>query len=78
MGLKGRRPNIKHGRYSRALVIPASMEKGDESTFAGNRLWLVDPRGEIPEADLLEFLEEHVEPEFWPWLKEKKDVSKNE
>lgn len=73
MGLKDRRPNIKHGRYSRALILPAAIEKGNESTFAANRLVLVDPRGEIPEEDLLEFLEDHIEPQFWPWLKEKQN-----
>jgi hypothetical protein len=71
MGLKGRRPNIKHGRYSRALILPAILEKGVQSTFAGNRLMLVDPRGEISEEDLLEFLEKYIEPQFWPWIKEK-------
>ena len=49
-------------------MLPASIEKGDESTLAGNRLLLVDPRGEISEEDLLEFLEEHIEPNFWPWI----------
>jgi len=71
MGLKTKRSNIKHGRYSRALVIPAAIEKGETSTLAANRLMIVDPRGEISENDLLEFLEQHVEPNFWPWLKEK-------
>ena len=68
MGLKDRRSNIKWGSYSRALVLPASLEKGKESTLAGNRLLLVDPRGVISEDDLLEFLEMFVEPAFWPWL----------
>lgn len=73
MGLKDKRANIKHGRYSRALVLPAKIKKGDESTLAANRLILVDPRGEIPEDDLLDFLEKYIEPQFWPWLKEKRD-----
>jgi len=71
MGLKDRRSNIKHGRYSSVLVLPASIEKGDESTLAANRLILVDPRGEISADDLLEFLESHIEPAFWPWMKQK-------
>ena len=71
MGLKDRRSNIKQGGYSRVLVLPASLEKGEESTLAANRLLLVDPRGEIPESDLLEFLEAFIEPNFWPWIKEK-------
>jgi flagellar biosynthesis chaperone FliJ len=47
---------------------------------------LVDPRGEIPEDDLLDFLEKYIEPEFWPWLRQKqkevqeleKEVAENE
>ena len=76
MGLKDKRSNIKWGRYSSALVLPASIEKGEQSTLAANRLILVDPRGEIPESDLLEFLETYIEPAFWPWIKEKE--TKNE
>ena len=72
--LKDRRSNIRWGRYSSVLVLPASIEKGRESTLAGNRLLLVDPRAEINEDDLLEFLETFVEPYFWPWyLKKRKD-----
>lgn len=71
MGIKDRRSNIKHGRYSTALILPANIEKGSESTIAANRLLLVDPRGLIPERDLLQFLEKYIEPQFWPWLKEK-------
>jgi len=73
LGLKDRRANIKHGQYSRALVLPAKIKKGEESTLAANRLILVDPRGEISEDDLLEFLERFIEPEFWPWVKEKEN-----
>lgn len=72
MGIKDRRNNLKHGQYSRVLVIPASLEKGEQSTLAANRLILVDPRGEIDEGDLLEFLETHVEPQFWSWIKNKR------
>ena len=72
--IKDKRSNIKWGRYSSALVLPASIEKGKESTIAANRLMLVDPRGEINESDLLEFLEKYIEPEFWPWLKEKQTI----
>ena len=71
MGVKDRRANIRHGRYSRALILPASIEKGEESTLAANRLVLIDPRGKIPEGVLLEFLEEHIEPRFWTWYIEK-------
>lgn len=71
--IKDKRRNIKHGRYSNVLVIPASIQKGPESTLAANRLLLVDPRGEISASDLLEFLEQYVEPYLWPWLKEKQE-----
>lgn len=71
MGLKDRRSNNQCGKYSTALVLPAKIAKGKESTLAANRLILVDPRGEISETDLLEFLERYIEPEFWPWLKRK-------
>jgi len=71
MGIKARRANIQHGKYSAALVLPAALKKGKNSTLAANRLILVDPRGEITEDDLLEFLETYIEPEFWPWLKMK-------
>jgi hypothetical protein len=76
MGLKDRRSNIKHGKYSLALVLPATIEKGQQSTLAANRLVLLDPRGEINEKDLLEFLETFVEPNFWPWYT-KKNQQKN-
>jgi len=72
MGLKDRRSNIKWGRYSSALVLPASIEKGKESTLAANRLMLVDPRAEIDEKHLLEFLENYIEPKFWPWYMQKR------
>lgn len=69
MGIKDVRSNIKHGRYSRALVLPANLKIGEKSTIAANRLILVDPRAEIKEDDLLQFLEEYVEPQFWSWRK---------
>ncbi|MFQ5758619.1 MAG: hypothetical protein ACE5IF_02960 [Candidatus Bathyarchaeia archaeon] len=71
MGLKDKRSNIKHGKYSRVLVLPASLKIGEESTLAANRLVLVDPRGEINEDDLLQFMENFVEPYFWSWIRNK-------
>ncbi len=71
MGITAKRSNVKHGRYSTALVLPANIEKGSESTLAANRLILVDPRGEISGQDLLEFLETYIEPSFWSWIREK-------
>jgi len=72
MGTKTRRSNIKHGKYSLALVLPANIKKGEQSTLAANRLVLIDPRAEIDEEDLLEFLETYIEPQFWPWYQKKK------
>lgn len=72
MDIKARRSNIRYGRYSRVLVLPASLEKGRESTLAADRLILVDPRGEISEDDLLEFLETYVEPKFWIWMEKRR------
>jgi hypothetical protein len=76
MGIKDKRSNMKWGRYSTALVLPALIEKGKESTLAADRLIILDPRGEIPEDDLLEFLENFIEPRFWPWLKEQRKKKK--
>jgi len=72
MGIKGRRSNIRYGAYSKVLVLPAGIVKGEKSTLAGNRLLLVDPRGEISEDDLLEFLETYIEPYFWAWYTKKR------
>ena len=77
MGVKDRRRLNKTGRYSYALTIPASLEKGEVATLAANRLLLADPRGEIPEEDLLEFLETVIEPRLWQWLENKRIVRKN-
>jgi hypothetical protein len=72
MGIKLRRSNLPHGVYSRAVVLPANLEKGSFSTMACDRIILLDPRGQISEDLLLEFLEDEVEPRFWSWLAEKK------
>jgi len=70
MGFADRRCNVKRG-YSTSLVIPAKLKVGKESTLAGGRLILLDPRGEIDENDLLDFYETYVAPQFWIWLKSK-------
>lgn len=76
--MKGRRSNIRYGQYTRVLILPAAIEKGKESTLAGNRLLLVDPRAEISEDDLLEFLETFIEPKFWPWYQKKRKEARGE
>lgn len=83
MGLKGKRRNIKTGKYSQAFIIPAALKIGDSSTYAADRLIIIDPRGDIPADQLLQFLEDHIEPDFWPWLAEqnrdpKKEQEKND
>ena len=75
MGLKDRRANNPHGKYSKSLVLPAKLKIGKESTLAANRLILVDPRGEINEDDLLDFLEKYIEPQFWSWFAKKQKES---
>jgi len=47
---------------------------GKVSSIVVSRLLLADPRGEIPEKDLQEFMENYVEPTFWIWYNEKKGV----
>jgi hypothetical protein len=67
---KWRRRNYQLGG-SRALTYPSDIAVGEEASVAGNRLLLIDPRGEINEDDLAEFLEKHVEPAFWKWWRAK-------
>jgi len=74
MGIKDKRRITRTGRYSFSVTLPANLEKGEEATMAANRLVLMDPRGEIPPGKLLEFLEHFVEPNFWPWLLNLREV----
>lgn len=67
MGIAVRRKNRRIGTSSEFLIIPKPIVAGRESTIAANRLILADPRGKISELDLLEFLEDHLEPAFWKW-----------
>jgi len=72
MGFKARRKNVSIGRTSKATILPAILEIKEESTMAGNRLILLDPRAEISEEDLLRFYEAVVEPRFWEWYQKRK------
>ena len=67
MGIKDRRRILRVGNYSKAITLPAKLAKGEEVTLAANRLIILDPRGEIHENDLLDFLETIIEPQFWKW-----------
>jgi hypothetical protein len=73
MGLATRRRVTRRGAKgtSKSIVIPSKLKSGEVATIAANRLMIVDPRGEISEDDLLQFLEKFVEPDFWSWLKAK-------
>jgi len=73
MGLATRRRVTPRGAKgaSKSIVIPSKLKAGQTATIAASRLMIVDPRGEISEDDLLQFLEKFVEPQFWPWLKSK-------
>jgi len=65
-----RRRNYQLGG-SKAITYPSDVMVGEEASVAGNRLLLIDPRGEIDESDLMEFMEKHVEPAFWKWWRQK-------
>jgi len=71
VGLKDRRKVVRIGG-STAITLPPKLAKGKEASLAADRLILLDPRGELSEDDLLEFLETYVEPNLWEWLKKKK------
>jgi hypothetical protein len=68
MGVAAKRRNLRVGSSSIYLNIPRPIAVGRDSTIAGDRLILADPRGEISETELLEFLERRIEPLLWRWL----------
>jgi len=68
LGLKDTRKIFRTSQYTKAITLPSKLKIGKVATLAADRLILIDPRGEIPEDKLLEFLERFVEPNFWVWL----------
>ena len=68
--LRVRRKLVRIGG-SEGVTLPKELKKGPEVTYAGNRLLLMDPRGEVSAEDLLEFVERFVEPALSPWLEER-------
>jgi hypothetical protein len=74
MGLSDRRRVMKAGKYSSVVTLPAKLKIGREVTLAAGRLILLDPRGEINEDTLLEFLETRIEPNLWNWIKTKQTL----
>lgn len=67
MGIQTRRRVIDIGG-SRYVAVPSVLKIGNEASIAGNRLLLIDPRGEIDATLLLDFMEKYIEPLFWQWL----------
>ncbi len=69
LGFAVRRKNRRGGKSSNFLNIPKPVKSGRESTIAValDHLILADPLGEIPEQDLLKFMESYVEPAFMEW-----------
>jgi len=68
VGLKDRRKIIKVG-HSEAITLPPIV-RGEYASIAANRLLLIDPREEISEDKLHEFLEKYIEPVFWEWFRQ--------
>ena len=63
---------------SRGITFPAAMTISDEgvSMAASDRLILMDTAGEVPEAKLLQFFMQYVEPAFQNWWQAEKRASK--
>lgn len=77
MGIRARRKVYRMGN-SKSLSIPPELVTGKEHTMAADRILIADPRGEIPEDELHDFLEEVVEPlfrqRFFPGTAQNKEV----
>ena len=71
--IKSRRRNYQLGG-SKALTYPSDVVVGDEASVAGNRLLLIDPRGEIDENDIRENNGCWGEGPFWKWWRQKEAV----
>ena len=50
---------------SKGITLPALLTFGKTATLAANRIVVLDPRGEIPEDQLLKLLEEQIDPKLW-------------
>jgi len=75
--LSDRRKPFATGQ-SRGITLPAAMQISNEgvSMAASDRLILMDTTGEVPEAKLLQFFMQYVEPAFQNWWQEEKRASK--
>ena len=63
---------------SKGITLPASMQISSEgiSMAASNQLILMDTTGEVPEAKLLQFFMQYVDPAFQNWWEAEKRASK--
>jgi len=63
---------------SKGVTLPAAMQISEEvSMAASDRLILMDTTGEVPEAKLLQFFMQYVEPSFQNWWEAQKRASKS-
>ncbi len=64
---------------SKGITLPAAMQISEEvSMAASDRLILMDTTGEVPEAKLLQFFMQYVEPAFPNWWEAEKRASKRQ
>ncbi len=63
---------------SKGITLPAAMQINDKgvSMAASDRLILMDTTGEVPEAKLLQFFMQYVQPPFQNWWEAEKRASK--
>jgi len=75
--LSDRRKPFATGQ-SKGITLPAAMQINEKgvSMAASDRLILMDTTGEVPEAKLLQFFMQYVEPAFQNWWEAQKRASK--
>jgi len=75
--LSDRRKPFATGQ-SKGITLPAAMQINEKgiSMAASDRLILMDTTGEVPEAKLLQFFMQYVEPSFQNWWEAQKRASK--
>jgi len=76
--LSDRRKPFATGQ-SKGITLPAAMQINEKgiSMAASDRLILMDTTGEVPEAKLLQFFMQYVEPSFQNWWEAQKRASKS-
>ena len=75
--LSDRRKPFATGQ-SKGITLPSAMQINEKgiSMAASDRLILMDTTGEVPEAKLLQFFMQYVEPSFQNWWEAQKRASK--